>query len=225
MTKWFHFMLQYCNKTGLKNLWQKLQTEKALVMNIVTVIIVTTLMALVLSTYVQGVNVSTEQIHQSHKSTAILAEIQNVDTEIQALSDMNKGSSGFQNSITKLNADLLQLQQAVTDTAKTSDVTKVSGQINSMQSDMDNQMLDIKKAVAGDGTKQYLSEDVLPFQVIAIDVISQQPFVSVNYQNHITPLAIGDALAGWKVATADYDSETAELVNDRGQYVKVIVQG
>ena len=73
--------------------------------------------------------------------------------------------------------------------------------------------------------KIYLEISALPFQVMAMDVIADQPFVTVEYQHHLMPLLRGDEVAGWRLTTMDYQTAHAEFKNAHGEYVRVAVQG
>jgi len=53
------------------------------------------------------------------------------------------------------------------------------------------------------------------------DVISSQPFITVDYENHQTALQVGDSLVIWKIMTADYQDRTVKFQNDKGQFVKI----
>ena len=101
------------------------------------------------------------------------------------------------------------------------DIFKISSQMTSFQNDMDTQMNNIQKNIAGGINKTYLDEKVLPFKVISIDVISGQPFITVGYEHHQTALQVGDSLVNWKIMAADYQERTVKFQNDKGQLVKV----
>ena len=60
--------------------------------------------------------------------------------------------------------------------------------------------------------------------MVSVDRIAGLPYVSVDYAKHISPLAVGDQLAGWRVMAAYFDAGVAEFVNDKDQYVKVVIQ-
>ena len=75
------------------------------------------------------------------------------------------------------------------------------------------------------GSKAYLDAKTLPFQVISIDVMAEQPLVSIDYDHRRMPLSRGDTLAGWQITEADYASSTVEFKNNQDQYVKVSLQG
>jgi hypothetical protein len=153
--------------------------------------------------------ISQQSIQENH-TKAILAQINDIDSQLQALQSNPQNSSEFKDSFLKINTDLEGVQQS----------------IFSMKDDMDSQMNELKKAVnSNPNMKQYLDAKELPFKVISIDVMDQQPFASVNYNDHISPMTVGDALAGWVLDKADYATATAEFKNEKDQYVKVIIQG
>ena len=56
-------------------------------------------------------------------------------------------------------------------------------------------------------------------------MLAEQPFISVDYAHHITPLTMGDSLAGWIMTTADYEKGCVEFKNAKNQYVKVLLEG
>ncbi len=87
-------------------------------------------------------------------------------------------------------------------------------------------MLDLKKSVSSSlGNKEYLDSSLLPFQVISIDVIGGEPYISINYADHISPLGVGDLLVGWRVTSADSDQGIAVFVNEKNQFIRISLQG
>lgn len=151
-----------------------------------------------------------QQDVQAKHTQSIFSQINDIDSQLQALQTNPQNSQGFKDGLVKINADLENIQQSIT----------------SMKEDMDTQITDLKKVVnTNPNMKQYLDEKELPFKVISIDVIGEQPFASVNYNDHVTPITIGDALAGWVLEKADYSTATAEFKNEKDQYIKVIIQG
>lgn len=114
------------------------------------------------------------------------------------------------------------LNKSINDVAKISDVQKVSGQLTDMKGDLENYMSDIKKTISTSvGDRKYLNPDILPFHVLSVDIISGQPYASIEYSDHISPIGVSDVIAGWKLVSADYDSGMAEFMNEKKQYVKV----
>jgi len=65
----------------------------------------------------------------------------------------------------------------------------------------------------------------LPFHVLAVDVIAGEAYVSVDYAHHVSPMALDDLLGSWRLDSADYDSNTAEFVNEKNQFVRVNLKG
>ena len=155
-------------------------------------------------------HVISQQNLQDNHAKAILAQISDIGSQIQTLKDNPQNSAEFQNGLEKISSDSEKEVQA----------------LNSLRDDMNSQMDELKKAVNSDpNARQYLDAKELPFKVVAIDVIAQQPFASVSYDNHMIPMAVKDPLAGWTLVSADYATATAEFKNSKDQYVKVIVQG
>jgi hypothetical protein len=163
---------------------------------------------------------------QNKRSEVILLELQDINSVLHHVEDNPLNSKQQQMALQSLERNIVSTQKAMIDVAKVSDIQKVSGQITSVKDDIDSQMNDIKKAIAENrGSKQFLDTSTLPFHIVSVDVIAGQPYVSVKYASHISPLAIGDLLTGWRVVNADYESGIAEFVNEKNQYVKVSLQG
>ncbi len=153
-----------------------------------------------------------------HESQSITAQLNIVQRAISQLSYHNQNPEDFKESLNSISNNMISLQKSVDQSAKTSDIDKITAQTVLIKQNID----ELKKLVAESGNgKEYLDVKNLPFKVISVDVISQQPFVSINYQNHITPLGIGDTIAGWQIVSADYDNAQAEFKNDKDQYIKV----
>lgn len=162
--------------------------------------------------------------NENKQARAILSQLSDMDTQLQQLSSHSQNSKAFKEMLLKLGGGISEMKKSVNDLAKARDMQRVSSQITSMRNDVDTQMLELKEVVANN-SKAYLDSKVLPFQVISIDVMSQQPFVSINYDYHLTPLTVGDSLAGWQITAADYASAQVEFKNEHDQYVKVSLQG
>ena len=146
---------------------------------------------------------------QNNRTQTILKELNDMHSEFQQLENNPQSSANLKAALSDMNNHLDKIQTGLT----------------SMQSDMDNKITDLQQAVNNNpNTRAYIDAKNLPFQVIAIDVIAQQPFVSVNYDHHVSPLGIGDSLSGWNLMSADYDQSTAVFKNDRDQYVQVALK-
>ena len=156
----------------------------------------------------------------------ILNKLNQVNEQLETLARSPSNSKEQQLKLQSIEKNIAEIHQSLVAVAKTADIQKISTQIESVKDVVDSQMNEIKKAVSEyAGNKQYLDPNSLPFHVISIDVISGEPYVSVNYQDHVSPLGISDMLSGWRLITADYDVNMAEFVNDKNQYVKINLQG
>ncbi len=162
----------------------------------------------------------TEQSANSvdHRSLVMLSQLHDLRGQLQQIADNTNNPATIRNTISSLTGELDKIEKAVSDNAKTSDVKKVSDQLVTVQSDLS----DLEKIISTQfNTKKYMDAKGLPFQVNHLDMISGQPFVSVDYDHHITPLGIGDSLNGWTLSAADYAGQAVEFSNTQGQYVKI----
>ncbi len=66
----------------------------------------------------------------------------------------------------------------------------------------------------------YIDPSNLPFTVQFIDNVSGQAVVTVSYNNLLTPVSVGESLAGWTLVNADYASQYAVFQNSKDQLVK-----
>jgi hypothetical protein len=163
---------------------------------------------------------------QDKRSEIILHELEDISSILQDVANNPLHNKQQQMALQALEKNSLITQKAMREVAKVSDIQKMSGQIVSVKDAIDAQLMNMKKVILeGTGGKQFLEASVLPFHVISVDVIEMQPYVSVEYANHISPLALGDVLAGWRVIRADYESGLAEFENDKNQLVKVNLHG
>ncbi len=68
---------------------------------------------------------------------------------------------------------------------------------------------------------QYLDKKALPFEVLAIDSVNEEPVLALKYNyNHIA-LDKGEKLAGWKVISLDYARQVAEFDDEKGAHVRL----
>lgn len=70
----------------------------------------------------------------------------------------------------------------------------------------------------------YLKPGALPFKVLAIDMIQQQPVVTLFYANDSFPISIDESVAGWQFIAADYTRQEAEFKNAQNEHVKIELQ-
>jgi ABC-type multidrug transport system fused ATPase/permease subunit len=167
-----------------------------------------------------------QQALQIKRNELMLLQLKEINSKLAEIITNPGDAKVQQEAQMTAQRDISDIQKSILDVAKSADLQKLSIQISSMKDDVDTQMSELKKAVTdGAANKQYLDADVLPFHVVAVDVISGQRYVSVNYADHVTPLALGETLAGWRLTQADFDSYSCEFINEKNQYVHVSLPG
>lgn len=176
------------------------------------------------STFLIG-NQATTRADYQKESNQIAVKLNDINVQLNKLSSHPKVSGAYESALNAIRQDVRSMNESVLLMAKSEEVKNVSSQILTLKEDINSGLRDLKKSVSsGMDNKELLSEDVLPFQVIAIDVIAGQPYVSVDYDKHIIPIAVGDFLASWRVNNVDYDLKVAEFRNEKNQFVRVNLQ-
>lgn len=183
------------------------------------------ILPLIIFLYVSYPHENKVEAQNKKHNEIVLNELSDINNQMKIIVNHPDQVRMYQ-ALQSIKNDAGDIQKSVKDVAKTTDIQKVSNQINGIKEDVDNQISDLKKTVvSGMSNKQVLDPAALPFHVISIDVIAGQSYVTVDYANHILPIAIGDLLAGWRVNSADYDSRVAEFVNEKNQFVQINLQG
>lgn len=151
-----------------------------------------------------------------NKNTALLTDqIDDMYTRLDKLSSSTQNAPQTQRALTQLYDELSLLEKNIPSIAKSEELKKMSV-------DMNTHFDHLEKTVAGNSEhKKYLDAKALPFQMISIDVIAQQAFISVEFDHRIIPLGVGDTLSGWKVIRLDYSAMEAEFVNKNEEFVKL----
>lgn len=189
----------------------------------VTGIVLVLLIIITLLSHHENSSISNLSANENQHTKSILSKLGDIDSQVQTLSANPQNSTAFKDALTNISSDITTIKQSAL--AQQGNFQKLSTQIASVKDDMDSQMQDLKSVMANNKSKHYLDPKVLPFHVISVDVIAQQPFVSIDYDHHITPLAVGDSIAGWQITAADYDAAQVEFKNSEDKYVKVSLQG
>lgn len=172
--------------------------------------------------YFQHQSLSSTQINNNRNATLILNELNDINKQLQPLSASSQHSNSFQTAFESIQSNLESLQKQFTDFIQTTNLQHVSSQLTNMNHDFNQQLLDLKNEVAGNsGAKNYLDPHLLPFQVITVDVITGQVYVSINFDHHIMPLIIGDTLAGWTLINADFAPSRATFQNTQHQLIQI----
>ena len=68
---------------------------------------------------------------------------------------------------------------------------------------------------------QYLDKKALPFEIVAIDSVNEEPVLALKYNYNHLALEKGDKLAGWKVTNLDYAKQFAEFDDEKGAHVRL----
>ena len=171
-------------------------------------------------------NKNTVTASQNKRNEAILRQLNEINAVIHDVENNPRNTKQQQIVLQALEKDVSFVQKSLKDVAKSTDIHKVSDQIASIKDDVDSQLSDLKKSISTNhSNSQYLTTNDLPFHVLSVDVIAGQPYVSVDYASHIAPIGVGDLLAGWRVITVDYDTETAEFIKENDQHVKITLSG
>ncbi len=161
----------------------------------------------------QVLTIEKSRFQLEDKRTVFLTEqINSLRAQVEKLASTQDSAP-----VKKLSDELGVIEKDVSGVAKSAELEKIAVEMETHLDEME------KMIVSTSTNKKYLDAKLLPFQVTSVDVISQQPFVSVNYNHQMMPLGVGDSLAGWKILNADYAAMEVEFENDQGQFVKVRV--
>lgn len=177
------------------------------------------LLLLIFMLHHQDSSLSDLSVHDNEHTNVVLNQLENINSQLQQLANNPVNSKQVQAALLNITQDIAVVKAA---TLKDQiDLKNVSQQVISMHTDVNSQMEEMRNTLANNISKHYLDSHLLPFQVLSVDVISGQPFVSINYAHHITPLMVGDSLAGWQITAADYASGVVEFKNAKDQYIQI----
>jgi len=183
------------------------------------------ILAVIISMSIFHNNISATKL-DVNRSNTITARLDAMYTILKEVANNPSNSKQEKIALERLEDNIFSVKKSLINVAKSSDIQQVSKQISLVKDDIDSQMLDLKKSVSSSlGNKEYLDSSLLPFQVISIDVIGGEPYISINYADHISPLGVGDLLVGWRVTSADSDQGIAVFVNEKNQFIRISLQG
>ena len=120
-------------------------------------------------------------------------------------------------SLTQLSTQIDHLQQENAESLKTimaSENAVVNQKLDELKSGV-TELKDLQHPI------HYLPADQLPFVVQTIDLIQQQPVVTIRYANKTQPLDIGYAIAGWELIAANYREQRAEFINSDKAHIVI----
>ena len=152
-------------------------------------------------------------------------QLNSISAQLQSIQDAlnTNGADGSVKEIkgikTQLNSVLFQVKGMILESSDNVDQTIQSSSqaLASQLSDMKGQLSNIQQLSQPGG---YIDPSNLPFTVQFIDSVSGQNVVTVSYNNLLTPLSVGESLAGWTLTSADYASQYAVFQNAKDQLVK-----
>lgn len=225
MKSFFHY-----DKTKFGNLVNKicLNNFKSLDRGYWIITIVVTINFLILLLILANKICSTQNIslQQKKNSGLILRKVNEINDALTILKSYPTLTKQQEIAFQNMEKNIFSLQKGIYESAKTSEIQKMSNQIESFKDDIHTYLGELKRLITGaSGNKQFIDASILPFHVIAVDVIAGQAYVSVDYDNHIFPLAIGDILAGWRVNNTDYDLNRVEFVNAKNEFIRLNMKG
>ncbi len=172
--------------------------------------------------------------NKSNSSSSITGGVNDDLTDLQAkLVHIEKMLSSRRSvvNIDQVRADIHGLNQEITHieqdnktqySALRSQITNLSSQLDRYQKTTASKLDEIE-AVKNKVT--CVSRSHLPFTVQSIDMVNGRNVVSVLYANMVSPLENDFTLAGWKLASSDYEHQTARFVNRTGVCASVNLNG
>ena len=163
-------------------------------------------------------------IHTQRATTnnlALTEEINNIDTRLAAIEQhlsenhtTNESIENISKQITNLSAQFQTLLNQSDDNMNqhfqfaTTTLKEEISTVKSIVSDLSKQK-----------THHLLPASQLPFQVLRIDMIQEQPVVTVNYNHTTLPLMIGDELTGWKLMSTNFSKQEAHFKNFKEEWI------
>ena len=118
-------------------------------------------------------------------SVTMLNELHDLQSQLQQMAANTNNPSDIRQTVTTLANELATVEKSLADNAKSTDIKRFSDQLGTIQADL----ADLEQSISSQfNAKKYIDPKALPFQVNYLDMISGQPFVSVNYDQHVTPL-------------------------------------
>lgn len=153
--------------------------------------------------------------------TGMSDQLNQISTQLQAIQDdLGTGDTNNIKEIkSELNSVIDQTKELITQFSNnfTQQFTNFSTTMGSQFAGMKDQ-LNVIQQLSQPGN--YIDQSNLPFSVQNIDNVSGQAVVTVSYNKLLTPISVGESLAGWTLISADYASQCAVFQNSKAQLVK-----
>jgi hypothetical protein len=123
-----------------------------------------------------------------------------------------------------LNQEITQIEQdnKAQYSALRLQITRLSSQLGGYQKTTTRKLDEID---AIKGKVRCLTAAHLPFTVQSIDLVNGRNVVSVMYADMVSPLENNFTLAGWKLASSNYEHQTARFISRKGVCASVNLNG
>jgi hypothetical protein len=211
-------------QTGLTNKLfkaiKKLMHKKTLAIILVIIIVVSVANSLLLISH------ESLKCFKTNNTDPVFKQLSSIELMLQQAEPKSSDSEQERLSFQQLETNLSSIKTALTSLAKTSDTERIAEQLMHMQIVLNARYdhYDNLLKLLPDKNNN-IDASNLPFSVVAIDIIDQTPYVSLNFQDHISPLGVGDKLVDWKLVNADFDENTAVFENAKLQTVRINLNG
>ena len=122
----------------------------------------------------------------------ILSRLNDMQSQLNDLKADHESIQSLQTSLTHLQ-QTVATEQSLNSLAKSAEVQQIAQQLQQLVS-----VNHASRLLKNKHPKSPLIPVTLPFRVKSLDVIADQLYVSVEYQQNTLPIKINDQLAGWK---------------------------
>ena len=159
---------------------------------------------------------------QTSTPTSVSDQLNSINAQLQSIQSAlgHKAPGSLKDIKAQLNSVVYQIKDLISES--NSDISQQiqdsSQTLQTELSGMKGQLTNIQQ-LSQPGS--YIDASNLPFVVQFIDNVSGQNVVTVKYNNLLTPLSVGESLAGWTLINADYSSQYAVFQNTKDQLIKV----
>lgn len=158
---------------------------------------------------------------QNGAPSGIADQLNAITTQLQTIQASLNSSTPA--NVKEIKSQLNSVVYEIKDMIAASD-SNISQQIQSSSQSLQTEMNGMKGQLTNiqqlSQPGSYIDPSNLPFTVQFIDAVSGQNVVTVRYNNLLTPLSVGESLAGWTLVSADYASQYAVFQNSKDQLVK-----
>ena len=152
----------------------------------------------------------------------VTGQLSSINAQLQSIQATLTGDNSPTSK--QLKAEIYSVEYAVKDLISMSE-NNITQQIQSSSQTLQTELSGMKGQLTNiqqlSQPGSYIDPSNLPFTLQFIDSVSGQNVVTVSYNNLLTPLSVGEALAGWTLINADYGSQFAVFQNAKDQLVKV----